>query len=269
MQRVQYLEIHVSHSCNLFCSSCSHYSQHHLSGGVSLEQLSTWSHFWNRRIFPRDLALLGGEPSLHPQLSEFIESAKEAWPRSRLILKTNGFFLHRHPRLREVLKATETVLELNCHSVNQEYLQKYHDILNHIQNWSDVLIVLKNSSGGTSHKPWTQRYVGIGAEMRPFRDGAPEKSWAGCPAKECLTLFEGRLWKCPPIAYLRLLPSHFSLHSDWNPYLSYQGISAECSEAELKDFLERKEEFICGMCPSKEIAHDKGNPLQNTPYLKG
>ncbi|NBT59514.1 radical SAM protein [bacterium] len=263
MRRLDYLEIHVAHTCNLFCSSCSHYSQHHVGGLVSLEQAQNWGELWNQRLIPHEIALLGGEPTLHPQLPEFIETIHRAWPESKIILKTNGFFLRRHKRLREVLNETNTTVELNCHSDLPDYLSKYRDILVHVQDWIEIPLILKNSFGGKVHKSWTQRYFGMGENMLPFNDQAPQKSWELCTARDCLTLFEGRLWKCPPIAYLRLLPKTFNLQSDWDPYLAYQGLGPDCSDKELEEFLNRKAEAICGMCPSKAILYDKGNPLQN------
>jgi len=264
MKKTDYLEIHVTHTCNLYCSSCSHYSQHHVGGSVSLEQAKNWSSLWRERLTPSQIALLGGEPTLHPNLSEFIETVQRAWPQSQLILKTNGFFLKRHNRLRDVLKETGCILELNCHSDLPEYLDKYQEILIHIQDWLEIPIVLKNSFGGKIHKSWTQRYLGLRENMLPFNDLSPQKSWEICNCRECLTLFDGRLWKCPPIAYLRLLPKYFPLRADWHPYLAYAGLGPDCSEKELEEFLNRKAEFICGMCPSREILHDKGNPLKNT-----
>jgi hypothetical protein len=263
---LDYLEIHVAHPCNLSCASCSHYSQHHVGGIVSLGDLTDWSIAWNERILPKQLALLGGEPTLHPNLCEFISRTKSLWPTAQLILKTNGFFLHRHKDLRRTLAETETILELNFHSNEADYVSKYREILIHIQDWIDVSILLKNSTEGGVHKNWTQRYKGIGSEMSPFKDDNPKESWMKCPAKYCLTLFQGRLWKCPPIAYLRLLPNYFPLSGDWEPYLNYDGLKSSCSDEDLKIFLSRQEESICGMCPSREIQYDKGNPLIFTPY---
>jgi hypothetical protein len=267
MIKTEYLEIHVAHTCNLYCSSCSHYSQHHLGGIVSLEQVQDWTLKWNSRLYPEEIMLLGGEPTIHPKLPEFIEWIKQAWPGSKLTLKTNGFFLERHARLREVLFKTGAMLEINCHSDHPDYIAQYRKIMAHVEDWVEIPIVLKNSFGGAAYKEWTLRYLGQGAQMKPFTDKAPKKSWSICVARNCLTLFEGRLWKCPPIAYLRILPRYLTLSNEWSPYLAYQGLAADCSDSELQEFLARKEENICGMCPSKEIALDKGNPLKNSAKI--
>lgn len=259
---IKYLEIHVAHTCNLSCVACGHYSQHHVGGTVSVSQAIAWSKKWNNRIEPKNLGLLGGEPTLHPELTDFIKAMKRAWPHSQLTLKTNGFFLHRHPALRETLLRTQTELEINCHSEKPDYLFHYQKILEHIQDWHDIKITLKNSTDEEKARSWTRKYFGFGNSLLPFQDQNPRKSWQLCNAKYCLTLFEERLWKCPPIAYLKLIERNYQLSQSWKPYLNYQGLSDDCSDEELKSFVFREEEAICGMCPAREIRVKKGDPMK-------
>lgn len=263
LQLVKYLEIHVVHTCNLSCEACGHYSQHHVGGIVSVSEASKWSEKWNQRIEPEKLGLLGGEPTLHPQLSTFIREMKKKWPKSKIVLKTNGFFLHRHPDLRRVLFETGTELEINCHSDAPDYFRHYQKILRHIEDWHEIKITLKNSTDDEKARPWTRKYFGFGNSLKPFQDENPEKSWEICNAKYCLTLFEGRLWKCPPIAYLKLLTLSYDLSESWNPYLSYSGLSETASDPELQAFLQRKAESICEMCPAHELRVIKGDPTKN------
>ena len=104
MTRVRHLEIHVAHSCNLTCESCWHYSNHGHPGLLSLQEAERWMRLWNRRIWLKKLSLLGGEPTLHPELAEFVRLSPRNWPDARLRIVTNGFLLHRHPDLSKVLK---------------------------------------------------------------------------------------------------------------------------------------------------------------------
>jgi len=92
--RLQYLETHLVDHCNLGCKSCGHYSP--LS--------EPW--FADPETFRRDvrrlrslfvsvehLRLMGGEPLLHPELSAFLNIAREALPETRIHLVTNGLLL--------------------------------------------------------------------------------------------------------------------------------------------------------------------------------
>src|ERR1700722_11048458 len=53
-------EIHLAYACNLTCESCSHYSNYHFSGVLSLETAESWYQKWSCRLRPKQVTLLGG-----------------------------------------------------------------------------------------------------------------------------------------------------------------------------------------------------------------
>ncbi|MFQ5732854.1 MAG: hypothetical protein ACE5KM_12980, partial [Planctomycetaceae bacterium] len=67
----------------------------------------------------------------------------------------------------------------------------------------------------------------------------------------CLQLHDGKLWKCPAIAYLGIQDRKYGLGESWKPYLAYEPLEVECSDAELREFVERRVEAACGMCPAR------------------
>ena len=85
------LELHVAHGCNLRCESCSHYSNHGHSGIVSLEEADRWMGLWSRRVSVTMFNLLGGEPTIHPELPRFIGLVRRHWPRAHIGIVSNGF----------------------------------------------------------------------------------------------------------------------------------------------------------------------------------
>jgi len=246
---IESLELHVAHACNLSCESCSHYSNHEHRGLVSLEQATTWMKSWSGRVRPRHFRLLGGEPTVHPDLAGFIEVSRSHWPDSQLWLVTNGFFLHRHPTLPAVLEATGTRLCVSIHDDSSEYQARLAPVRRLISMW------LERFDFGfqyrDSFKNWTRRYKGYGSKMQPFNDGRPRESWAHCRAKRCTQLFDGALWKCAPLAYLGMQHAKYDLPSSWRPYLAYEPLDAGCSDAELSAFVSEEEHACCAMCPAK------------------
>ena len=60
---------------------------------------------WSQRVSVTCFSLLGGEPTIHPRLPEFVGLVRRHWPRTRIEIVSNGFFLHRHPTLPAVLAA--------------------------------------------------------------------------------------------------------------------------------------------------------------------
>lgn len=81
--------------------------------------------------------------------------------------------------------------------------------------------------------------------------GEPEASWRNCPAKWCLQLHEGKLWKCPAIAYLGMQDRRYGLGKEWRPHLEYQPLLPDCDDEVLRQFVDQKTERICAMCPAR------------------
>ena len=100
-------------------------------------------------------------------------------------------------------------------------------------------------------------YQGEGKDMKPYTENDPRAAWVACANKECRTIHNGRLYKCPPIAFLDLIADRFELRDkkEWKPYLAYEGIEPDVSQEELADFLLAQEEHICNMCPTKLVPH--------------
>jgi Radical SAM superfamily/4Fe-4S single cluster domain len=244
------IEIHVAHSCNLTCESCSHYSNQGHKGIVSLEEAERWMSLWNRRVSPECLSLVGGEPTIHPHLAEFVKVARKSWPDASLRIVTNGFLLHRHPDLPLVLKDDPNAgLYISVHHASAEYSEKIKPALDLAEEWQATYGIQVRQY--QSYENWTRRYKGFGADMQPYEDGKPRKSWEACPSKFAPQLFEGKIWKCPALTYLGMQNKKYGLSEKWQPYLQYQPLSPDCTDEELNEFFSRKEESYCGMCPSK------------------
>ena len=250
MIEIANLEIHVAHGCNLTCASCAHYSNQGHRGVVALADAEAWMNHWRQRIEPRVFSLLGGEPTLHSQLTEFVALARRSWPRSHLRLVTNGFLLHRHPGLPRLLRDDPNAgIYLSIHHHSEEYQQRLAPVLRLLERWQNRWGIAVEYYW--SHLQWTRRYHGVGAAMAPFADGEPRQSWENCPSKTSMQLYQGMLWKCPPLAYLPLQNAVHGLSAEWQPYLAYRPLAADCSDAELTRFVAREEESHCGMCPAK------------------
>ncbi len=216
---------------------------------LSLEEADDWMSEWSRRLSPGTFSLLGGEPTLHPDLAEFVVLARRHWPAAHLRLVTNGFFLHRHPDLPAVLRRDrDACLYLSMHHDAPEYLQKLRPNLELLERWRRDFGVRVETY--RSFENWTRRYRGVGSAMKPFADGQPRQSWERCPAKYCAQLFEGKIWKCAPLAYLRMQDARHGLSGDWKPYLRYQPLAPSSTDEQLAEFFDREEEPSCAMCPA-------------------
>ena len=245
------LEIHLTHACNFHCDGCKHYSNYNHSGMLSVADFQDWLRRWSRRIRPKKLRLLGGEPTLNPDLVEMVYIAHEIWPDITRQITTNGYFLDRHPGLLDAVIATRTRIGMSIHSNEPAYLKKIAPIragLEAFQAETGAHLFFEDVD-----EIWTRNYVGTGYTMRPYQDGKRRESWENCvSSRNCMQLHENRLWKCPPIAYLRMQLEKFNLtdHQDWSAYLGYASLGLEAGDDELREFLSREDEFICAMCPA-------------------
>src|SRR5579871_5903025 len=95
MIEIENIEIHAAHGCDHSCEQCTHFSNFHFGGVLTLADADQQMGFWSHRLQPEWFSILGGEPTLHPQFADFVELACLHWPKVRIV--TNGSFLHRHP----------------------------------------------------------------------------------------------------------------------------------------------------------------------------
>jgi hypothetical protein len=66
-------------------------------------------------------------------------------------------------------------------------------------------------------------------------------------------LRDNALWKCPPVAHLRMIAPRFGLDSNpaWAAPLAYQPLTLDADDDALRAFFARGAEPVCGMCPSR------------------
>jgi hypothetical protein len=254
------LEVHVSHACNLRCYNCSHYSEHGHKGVVSLAEFEDWSAPWCRKIQPQDFNLLGGEPALHKQLAEFVVLARRLWPRSKLILVSNGLLLKNHPGLPEALEKTNTLLSLSIHHDSPKYREKLAAVRSLLDSWQAVYRF--GLEWRESYSYWTRIYRGYGPDMQPYDDRDPAASYRNCWSKHSKQLYLGKIWKCPPLAYLHMQKEKYDIGPAWDKYLAYRPLEPTASCEEIERFLSLEAEHFCEMCPANPEGIEKPSPFK-------
>lgn len=262
--RVTQIETHVTHACSFECEGCTHFSQEKMKGQHTVESFRAEIGPWSKRLLPHNFLLLGGEPTLNPNLTQICQAARDLWSGVEngkhlvtMMLVTNGSHLHKHPELPEVLKRCKIHLDVSVHHDAPEYLAK----LEEVKDWAakhDLSIRWRES-----FRDWTAYYRGEGANAEPFADNDPQASWNHCASRWCFNLHEGKLFKCPMSAYIKMHVAKFPQNKEkWLPYLGYNGLEADCSEPQLTEFIHRRCESICGMCPANPQPLVKSNPMR-------
>ncbi|OAN50176.1 hypothetical protein A6A04_01840 [Paramagnetospirillum marisnigri] len=248
------VEMDIAHVCNLHCRFCSHYSNYTLKGVVPLATAAPWLDALHRKVIPNSFYILGGEPTLNPDLCDYIWLVAELWPDIERGVVTNGLMLDRHPDLWSTLAETGTILAISRHSrSDQPYLDKFEPAMVKAEEMAKRHGV--NLIRREGYYAFYRTYQGEGPGMRPFAEGNPGQSWTVCANRYCMSLYQGRLWKCPPIAFLEMVLRKFGLegHEAWAPYLAYRGLDVHASMPEYAAFMKANfgPEPICGMCPTQ------------------
>jgi SAM-dependent methyltransferase/organic radical activating enzyme len=88
------IEVNVVEHCNLRCYACDHAAPLLPPRFASVERVAEDLTALARVARAHELRLLGGEPLLHPALTEILEAARRAAIADRIVLVTNGVLLH-------------------------------------------------------------------------------------------------------------------------------------------------------------------------------
>lgn len=254
------IELHVTHACNFTCEGCSHYSNHGHSGNLSVDTAREWLYNWSQRVVPNTFVILGGEPTLNEELTDIVYLVRMIYPdpSTKIDLVSNASFLHKHPRLPQALKATQTNLAISIHSTkHKDYVRRFKRGYKLAKEWKHNLGVHVEFWDFTNNH-WIPQYKGYGNNFMPYEDDNPRLSWEKCVSKHAMQIHEGKLWKCPALAYLPMQANKYNLSQKWDPYLKYEPLSSDCTDEELKEFLSREDELFCSMCPANKTE----------PYIK-
>ena len=87
------LFFHILTTCNLSCAHCYINPDQHGRHMLDWETMDAWLEIFTPRARKTNLILLGGEPTLHPDLPRIIKRAKTAGFKS-ITLDTNGYLFH-------------------------------------------------------------------------------------------------------------------------------------------------------------------------------
>ncbi|MBF0449469.1 MAG: radical SAM protein [Candidatus Magnetomorum sp.] len=82
---------HITTHCNLSCRHCYIDPVQHGLGSIPLDQIMQWLTYLKKDN--TDLVLLGGEPTLHPDLSEIVKFSRKLGFKS-ITIDTNGYLFH-------------------------------------------------------------------------------------------------------------------------------------------------------------------------------
>ena len=120
-----HISIDITKGCNMRCEHCSHLSPL-MRGHFLTEELVSSLEKWGKRLQPKRLAILGGEPLLHPDFEEIVLSAHQYWSNSEIVIVTNGILLERikNSFLEKIHEIGRVRFDISQHTESLEWMKK-------------------------------------------------------------------------------------------------------------------------------------------------
>lgn len=272
---LEFLEMMIIRPCNLSCEGCSTFSDLRWSGYLSWSEGRRWLEPWLDRIDLQAWGVMGGEPLMHPGLTEWLTGIRQILPHTQIRFVTNGLLLHRHAWLPGFLSDLgNATLKISYHIKDPQLDQTIQEIMGAF-DWQPVneygidrwLAPNQFRFQIATPKRFIRTFQGNYANMWPH-DNDPEHAFDNCVQKRCPMLLEGQLYKCGTAALNSDVLQRFGYpnRAQWEPYLN-TGISPDCSDLDLEKFIKNfgRPHAMCRQCPT---ADDTQSIIDHTMTVK-
>jgi organic radical activating enzyme len=213
--RVEAFELHVTEHCNLRCEHCCNSSPYLPHKALTLEGITETLSAMSEVIYADVFKIMGGEPLLHPRISEVLRVVKESGVSDVVRLFTNGLLLSKMKDdfWRELDQLT--VSSYASAPVRRDQLA----YIEHKAHEFDVILNIKP----------VEHFSQVAHDARREDQAEVEKTWQKCWLRHrCLVAREGRFYICTRAAYLDELHQHVALDQ---PFADPQRMRSEDSVA--------------------------------------
>lgn len=125
------VDYHIIDKCNLNCASCNHFSPLFTGDnrGKSINQITADLNLLSKVSDGFEvLTLLGGEPTLHPQLSNILGIARSIFPKKEIHLVTNGTKYDKFDRWKDALMSNNIVVYVSLYPYCSDYMERLQKI---------------------------------------------------------------------------------------------------------------------------------------------
>jgi hypothetical protein len=244
------VEFYITNVCNLSCRGCNRFNDLNFKGHQLWDDLAEEYEKWSKRLILPRITILGGEPTLNPDLEKWVSNLRRLWPDSVIMVQTNGTY--QRPNHLDFWKNYNVAFGVSLHdpATAEELKEKW-----------------KYRSGLIEAYTFHQSAVIKQGDHFILHKSNPIKAFAACDMKHDHTMYQGKLYKCPAMSNLPDFDHQFDLRLDGRQrelLYSYRPLSADCSEEELQRFVATKDQHIsqCEFCPQDLKWHTALGELQ-------
>lgn len=211
MIEIEHLDLNVCRHCNMRCVSCSHASPFADAWSMPLDMIERDLFALKPILKPKNVTVVGGEPTLHKELAEILRLLKRIRIDEQSMVITNGKLL---PRMKEEFWQELEILKISIYANFQE----------------STLTLAKEKAGKYRFHLDVQEFPEFFQQFDAVPDGS---SFHNCPWKtDCYTVHNGFFFLCPQSAFF---PSSIMGIQENIDGLPLEGIT----ETRLREFMDR------------------------------
>ena len=195
MPKLQYLETHVVDQCNLNCRGCSHFSPIAKTNNYSFNEFEKDIYRLAELINEIEVfRLLGGEPFIANNLTEYIKTVRQTFPSTDLRIVTNGLLLRNADKLvLKIIKENNVQLDISIYTPTQNVMHEIIEILVRHDLRHSFLVPIQKF----------KKRITLSTKCNNVT------AFKNCSANNCTFLYKGKISACPGPSLCYLLNDRF------------------------------------------------------------
>ncbi len=191
-------QVKLTDHCNLNCIGCNVYApvsaKSYLDIDAYRRDITRMSKLFGNRC---DVILSGGEPLLHPDIVNVLQTTRQALPKAKLSLLTNGtLVLKQKPGFWSAMRESNIGMQVTSYPIDTDYQG----------------IFAKCAEQGVACE-WNlsdePKDTFLMQALNPKGTGDPVKNYSCCSVRYCRFLSDGKLFPCMVITSIGVFNKHF------------------------------------------------------------
>ena len=255
-----WLEVNVADHCNLNCQCCDHFSpiadKYLLDINEFEKDMTRLAELMNNEM--GIFKIQGGEPTLHPQLIDFMRITREKFPKSTIFFFTNGIKLLQLENaptgnLWQAMKNYDITLMVTTYPIKLDFKGIDDKAKEYGLKYERFVEIGKVNPNEVGEGRYYDKNIDKKSVHHPFdlNGNVPKYQYISCyQFNESITLRHGKIYTCPFIPYVGYFNKHFNqdLKVTENCYIDiYKAKSYE----EIAEFCTHRTDF-CNYCNIKD-----------------
>jgi len=241
MIKVELLEFYITNVCNLTCRGCNRFNDGKFKGHQRWSDHSDLYEQWPQYITPEHIVLIGGEPTLNPDLELYVSNLRRLWPNSEITIQTNGTYTN--VQKIDWWETYQVSFGVSIHDPSTEKTIK--------SDWNQIGPTI---DAYVFNQP---NLINKGTHWEPHNSD-PDTAFKACDMATCHTMFNGKLYKCPMMAIMPEFAQQFKVRTTEKQQQlldSFQPLTVDSTEQEREQWQANIDSHIpqCSLCKEEHV----------------